>query len=173
MRVGYPVRMSAPARTFSPHDLAALAAEGMLITLAAGHAGSPPALATALALRLGDQPAEVTVLLPRSGAWQLLADLAGGAAWAVSLSHPRTHRAIQLKGRRAEEILPAATDVALVARQRENLRLMLAAAGFDDAMLATLCAFDPDDLTAIALTLDTAYDQTPGAQTGQALERAA
>jgi len=172
-RVSYPWRMSPNLTSLRRTELAALIAEGMLITLATGQSDQYPAVARGLAARLDETTGDITFLLARSTAWSLLADLASGAALAATLAHPRSHRAIQLKGRQAQETLPEPTDTALVMRQSENVRLALAASGFDDTMLSALTAFDPDDLSAITLTVDTAYDQSPGLHAGRALELSA
>lgn len=131
-----------------------------------------PHLARALGCRLDDERRCVTLLLPRVGGDDVLADLAHNGRIAVVFSEPSSNRTLQLKGNDARVVPTLPGDAALVAAYCRGFAEEIGQLGFGAEVARTLLQHD-DALVAVQFTVAEAFDQTPGPAAGRRLEAAA
>ncbi len=167
-----PVAPAAPSSA-----LAALRADGhaallerrVSVIAATRDAAMVPHLMRAVGFRIDDDDACVTVFLCRPQSRQVLADIAANRSIAVVFSEPTTHRTLQLKGFDAREMPLQPGDGARVAAYRQALGEEISLIGHEAALAHAFLACPDDELVAVSFTPAQAFQQTPGAQAGQAL----
>jgi hypothetical protein len=160
-----------------PSALAALRTDGHAAVLgrrvsviaATRDAELVPHLMRAVGFRIDDDDACVTVFLCRPQSRQVLADIAANRSITVVFSEPTTYRTLQLKGFDARETPLQPGDCARVAVYREALGEEISLIGLEAALAHAFLACPDDDLVAVSFTPTQAFQQTPGAQAGQAL----
>lgn len=152
-------------------DVAAFLRGRRSIIVGSADAAHRPTLMRAVGARISADSREVTVLLARSQATELLADVKTCGRVAVVFSEPTTHRTLQLKGTdaRVEEATPE--DLAVIGPYAENLAAELGLIGFEAPLVRAIIAADPGDVAALRFTPAEIYDQTPGPHAGAAVAR--
>lgn len=152
-----------------PEEVATFIQSGLSITLAGRDERLVPSIAKAVGCRVSDDRRQVTVLVFADAAEAAVRDIAGNQRVAVVFSQPTTDRTVQLKGRDAQSVPPAPSDVALVRRHLALFAAELGPLGWGQAFVDALLWHDPSQLLAIRFTPDGAYAQTPGPGAGQAM----
>lgn len=127
-----------------------------------------PHLMRALGCTLSADRRQVTVLINRRSAEQVLADLRANGRIAVVFSEPTTHRTLQLKGRDAQVLACDDDSEALAERHLQRFIDELGDIGLPAEVARTLLTRE-GGLVALRFTVREAYDQTPGPQAGTAL----
>ena len=125
-------------------------------------------LMRALGCSLSADRRQVTVLINRRPAEQVLTDLRANGHIAVVFSEPTTHRTLQLKGIDAQVLQCDDDGEALAERHLLRFTAELADIGLPAEVAHTLLTRD-GGLVALRFTVREAYDQTPGPQAGTAL----
>lgn len=128
-----------------------------------------PSVMRAVGYRLAPGAAEVTVYVARSQSRQLLQDVVDTGRVTVVFSEPSSHLTVQIKSSRARVVPPEDDVFELTARYRDAMEVELYGVGFARVFAQAMLAYDPQDLAAIHLVPEAAFDQTPGPRAGQAL----
>ncbi|HCT40940.1 MAG TPA: hypothetical protein DF427_07175 [Moraxellaceae bacterium] len=144
---------------------------GVSISVASRDRRFVPSLARSAGCRLSADRQQVTVLVLRSQARQLLQDITDTGAIAVVFSEPSTHRTIQLKGLDASvhEALPADTSVA--DEHRAAFASDIVPLGYVRELAYAIHGFTLDDMQAITFTPTDIFQQTPGPGAGVRMGR--
>lgn len=131
-----------------------------------------PSVMRAVGYRVVAEGAEVMVYLARSQSRQLLQDVADTGRVSVVFSEPFSHVTVQLKSARAR-VVPIPSQVeAELARYRLAMEHEVGKVGFPPTFVQAMLRHDMDDLVAVHLLTDVAFDQTPGPHAGQVIGRA-
>jgi len=149
-----------------PEEFAALIAKGVSCIVGSRDAQHRPSVMRAVASRLDADGVSVTVYLSRPQSRQLLQDIAATGHVAVVFSEPSTHRTVQVKATRAALRDADAQDAPELTRCRDCLERELQALGYEAGLASVLLAHRPQDLVAVTLVPEQAFDQTPGPQAG-------
>lgn len=142
---------------------------GVGITAASGDAQGRPSLNRAVGCAVAPDRMRVTLLLRRSQAATLLADIERGGAVAAVFSQPSTHHTLQIKSADAVVHAPQAIDAAALARYVEAFHRELAPLGYTAGWTRALLGHAPADLVAISFTPQAIFSQTPGPRAGERL----
>ncbi len=120
-------------------------------------------------VRVSEDGSDITVYLARSQSRQLLQDIADTRRVAVVFSAPTSHLTVQVKSSKVWlEDCDAAADADL-ARYLDAMEQEIAGVGFDAPFTRAMLAYRRDDLVALRLVPEQAFDQTPGPHAGAAL----
>ena len=139
---------------------------GVSVIAASRDARNLPSVTRGLACRVSADRSTLTVLLRRSQAAAVLADVEAGGWITTCHSQPSTHRTIQLKGEDARILPPADDDWALVDRFVDGFCGELAPLGYTEAFVRALLHCPAGDLVAVCFTPREIYSQTPGPNAG-------
>jgi hypothetical protein len=165
--------MSADVQPLIDAEQAAFLQRGVSITAGSAGSGKFPNLCRALGCRISEDRRSVSLLLARSQAEALLADVLGNGRLAVVFSEPSTHRTIQLKGSDAVLATPGQEDLRAVALHGAAFIAELQPLGFSASLVAALLSCPETDIVAIRFTPDAAFTQTPGPRAGNKLQAGA
>jgi hypothetical protein len=146
----------------------ALMARPVSIIVGTRDAAHRPHVMRAAGSRLSADRRRLTILLPRSGSGEVLADLRGNGRIAVVFSEPSSHHTLQLKGDDAIVTACAPEDAALAARYLEGFVDEIGRLGFAADVAHTIVGHDAE-LVAVHFTIADAFDQTPGPAAGERL----
>lgn len=139
-----------------------------VIVASCGRDGVPNVM-RGVGCRVSEDGSDITVYLSRGQSRQLLQDIADTSRVAVVFSSPTSHLTVQVKSSNARvEILDegAAEDLDRYLRSMEE---EIAGVGFEPRFTRAMLAHDPDDLVALRLVPEQAFDQTPGPRAGALL----
>jgi len=150
--------------------VAFLAGAAISSALAARDASNRPSVAKALAVRVRPGEPAVEVFVDGDRAFELLRDLRAGSPVALVCSEPKSHRTIQVKGRRGDIVPLAAGDDAFVASRVDAIVAHIVPLGYHDAALRAYFAFAPASLLKVVFTATAAFLQTPGPGAGAPLK---
>jgi hypothetical protein len=153
--------MLGPAQT-------ALMARPVSIIVGTSDAAHRPHVTRAAGGRLADDGRSVTVLLPRTGSDQVIADLQANGRIAVVFSEPTTHQTLQLKGRDAVVGACTPQHEALAARYLEGFIDEIGRLGFTAEVAHTILCHE-GGLVPVHFTVEEAFEQTPGPTAGSRL----
>lgn len=144
---------------------------GVSISVASRDRRFVPSLARSAGCRLSADRQQVTVLVLRSQARQLLQDITDTGAIAVVFSEPSTHRTIQLKGLDASvhEALP--DDASAADEHRTAFASDIIPLGYVRELAYAIHGFTLDDMQAITFTPTDIFQQTPGPGAGVRMGR--
>ncbi|QDQ26026.1 hypothetical protein FNU76_06495 [Chitinimonas arctica] len=145
-------RLAMPTAALLTDDLIAFLQGGRLLTVASCDAFHSPALAPAIGCEVAHDRSSLTVLLARSQAGRLLADVAANGGLTLLCSQAGQSLRLQIKGRDAREVAIGAAERALLARQREALAAELLPLGFATAYGYALCDCPVDELLGLRFT---------------------
>ena len=91
-----------------------------------------------------------------------------GGRIAVTFSAPLSHRTIQIKGVCSTAAV-ATEDAATAARQSEAFAAILSAIGYSPPFVTAICDYRSSDMRALEVSIDAAFEQTPGPGAGRPL----
>lgn len=158
----------APPVSFPPDHLAMME-RGVSAIVASASRTLVPSVMRAVGYRLAPGATEITVYLTRSHSRQLLQDVADTGRVTVVFSEPSSHCTVQVKSSCAR-VVPAGDDAAAVTqRYRVAMEHELDRVGFPREFAQAMLAHEPDDVVAIHLVPEVAFDQTPGPRAGMTL----
>jgi Pyridoxamine 5'-phosphate oxidase len=160
-----------PAASPIGAEQAALMMRPVSMIVASRDAALRPHLTRALGCRLSDEHRCVTMLLPRAGSGEVLADLAHNGRIAVVFSEPTSNRTLQLKGSDARALACTPEDVAVVGAYARGFAEEIGQLGFGAEVARTLLQHD-DAIVAVQFSVAEAFDQTPGPGAGRRLDAA-
>lgn len=127
-----------------------------------------PHLMRAVGCRLSADRRRVTLLVPRRGSRELLADLHDNGQIAVVFTEPSSNRTLQLKGQDARVTACDAADAELAERYLRGFVDEIAQLGFAAQVAHTLLGHD-EERVAVHFTVAAAFEQTPGPAAGEPL----
>jgi hypothetical protein len=156
-----------------PAPLLELMRRGVSVNVASRDAALRPSLMRAMASDVSADGRRITLFLARSQSAQLLQDIASTGRLAVVFSEPATHLSVQLKAREAQLRPAAEADRPALERYLASMEIELSRVRIPAELTRALLAWRLDDLVAVTFAPHEAYDQTPGAKSGNLLEGAA
>lgn len=139
------------------------------IALASRSAGNAPSLARGGGCRVAPDRRRITVFLARSGAEQLLADVADQDLVAVTFGLPGPEEAVQIKGDQVRLAPLEAADVATLEPYRRAWVERLTSLGYPAEFARAKMSWPEDDMLALSFTPRQVFNQTPGPRAGDAL----
>lgn len=142
---------------------------GVGIAAASSDAQGRPSLNRAVGCTVSPDGRRITVMLRRSQAASLLADIERSGAVAVVFSQPSTHHTLQIKSTDAVVHAPQAIDAAALSRYVEAFHRELAPLGYTAEWTRALLDYTPADLVAVSFTPHAIFSQTPGPRAGERL----
>lgn len=157
-----------PAALLSAEHIAMIR-KGVSAIVASRDAQLRPSLMRAMAADIRDDGSQVTAIVARTQAAQLLQDIAATGAVSVVFSEPLSHRTVQLKAASAQLRPAGADDVPLLERYRESMEQEIGAVGYPVAFVRAMLAWRLEDLVAVEFAPEQGFDQTPGPRAGRAL----
>lgn len=162
--------MTAEAPPLLPPEMLALIRRGVSVLVGSRDDQMRPSLMRAMGSKVSADGGEVTVYLSRRQAGAMLDGLAAGAPLSVVFSEPTRHRTVQLKASRAAAVRDAGEqDLAALRCYRAAMDYELEQIGIPPALTGAMLAFRLEDLAAVEMRPEQAFDQTPGPQAGRAL----
>jgi hypothetical protein len=161
--------MDAVAIPLFDAELAAFMQGGISLNVAACGIDLAPSVARALGCRISPERTSVRLLLSSGQAAALLGQVRQTGKLAAVFSEPASHRTVQIKGVDALVEAAGEDDVAAVARYRDAFVAHLAPLGYPGEVIRAFLSCPDSELCAIRFTPSAAFQQTPGANTGQAL----
>jgi len=150
-----------------PEDLGAFLESGLAIVVATRDGDLEPDGAAALAVRVHEDRAGVTVFFYHEAAAQMLLNLESHPEIALDLDLPTTHRACQVKGRYVASRPAREEERPEIERQVEGLATDLEAIGIPRAMMAGWVTWP---CTALEMRVTELFEQTPGPGAGEPLK---
>jgi hypothetical protein len=148
---------------------AAFITRGVSISVSSCGADLMPSIARAFGCRVSTDRHEVTLLVSRRQADDLLAHVRERGVIAAAFSEPRTQRTIQLKGVDASTANCTAADLQLASSYRTAFSHELSLLGFSEPLIHTLLSCPATDIASITFSPSAAFAQTPGPNAGQVL----
>lgn len=142
---------------------------GVGIAAASCDAQGRPSLNRAVGCSVTADRQRISVILRRSQAVTLLADIERSGAVAVVFSQPSTHHTLQIKSTDAVVHPPDSIDAAALARYVEAFHRELAPLGYTLEWTRALLGYVPADLVAVSFTPQAIFSQTPGPRAGERL----
>lgn len=142
---------------------------GVGITAASCNAQGRPSLNRAVGCSVAPDRQRITLLLRRSQAGALLADIERSGSVAAVFSQPSTHHTLQIKSTNAVLHVPETVDAAALARYVEAFHRELAPLGYTAEWTRALLGHAPADLVAVTFTPQALFSQTPGPRAGERL----
>lgn len=152
-----------------PAEYLALMARGVSVIVASSSAARVPSLMRAVGSHVTEGGHQVTVYVSRGQASELLDDIASSGQVAVVFSSPATHQTLQLKSRQVTLRPMALEDLPVLQRYREAMEQEVGAVGFPPTFTRAMLAHRIDDVVAIVLRPEQAFDQSPGPRAGTPL----
>jgi hypothetical protein len=131
-----------------------------------------PSLCRVLACQVAPDRRQLTVLVSRAQAVELLRDVGASGRLSVVFSQPSTHRTLQIKGEHARIAPASAEQLDAVRRHRDAFVSEVVGLGFPPALVALLLTCDDDDILGISYTPVAVFDQSPGPRAGSLLQAA-
>lgn len=142
---------------------------GVGISAASCDTQGRPSLNRAVGCSVAPDRRRVTLLLRRSQAAALLADIERSGTVAAVFSQPSTHHTLQIKSTDAVVRTPETIDAAALARYVEAFHRELAPLGYTAGWTRALLGHAPPDLVAVSFTPQAIFSQTPGPRAGERL----
>lgn len=149
-------------------DLAAWVESGLAVTLGVRDPEGWPVSGYALAAR-ALPGGRLRVLFRRAGHEALLLALMRDPRIAATVTEPRSHRSVQLKGADAVLSAPGDDDLRAARDQTRAFERQLLDLGYPAPFAATITAFGLADLVAVEFTPTQLFSQTPGPGAGAGL----
>lgn len=142
-------------------------AEGYAVVVATCDAGLRPQLARVWGLEIAPEGRALTFAVEAPPGSPMRANLAPGAAVALTATKPSTYRSTQIKGRLRRTWQPTDADLARAARHGEAFAENVLEVGIDTPR--ALRFVHDDVLVVVELEVQEVYDQTPGPAAGARL----
>ena len=150
-----------------PGELVAFIESGLAIIAATRDGDLEPDGAAALAVRVHEDRAGLTVFFVPEAAAEMLRNLKSHPEIALDLDLPTTHRACQVKGRHFSARPAREEERPEIERQVDAFLADLEAIGIPRAMTAGLKTWP---CTALEVRVTELFEQTPGPGAGEPLE---
>jgi hypothetical protein len=131
--------------------------------------GLRPQLMRAVGCRVAPDLREVTVLINRVQAAQVLADIDTNGRIAVVFSEPSSHRTLQLKAGDAHVVPVGTDDLMLMERYRTLMTAEIAGIGLGGSLVDAMLRCSFTEAAALCFIPNAAFQQTPGPQAGAPL----
>ena len=139
-----------------------------VIVASCGRDGTPSVM-RGVGSRVSEDGGDITIYLSRSQSHQLLQDIADTRRVAAVFSAPTSHLTVQVKSTQIRiEACDAAAD-ADIERYLLSMEREIADVGFEPRFTRAMLACRRDDLVALRLVPEQAFDQTPGPRAGAPL----
>jgi hypothetical protein len=161
-----------PADPLLDEDNAAFIQSGVSVVAASRGDDLVPSIGRASGCRVSADRRAVTIFVPASQAAEFIDDVRASGRIAVVFSRPSTHRTLQVKADDARVRPPRPDEPAIVARYVEVFAREVEPLGHSAAQARALLECRDDDLVAIDLTPNAAFEQTPGPKAGTPLPAA-
>jgi len=152
-----------------PPDLLEMITRGVSAIVGSRDAALRPSIMRAVGTQVAPDGGAVTVYLSRAQSRQLLQDIASTGHIAVVFSEPATHRAVQLKARRAEMRAATEADRPVLQGYLASMEHEVERVGYTRAMARAMLAHRLEDVVAVRFTPEQAFVQTPGPKAGTPL----
>ena len=149
-----------------PKGLVTFLESGLSIVVATRNGDLEPDGAGALAVRVHEDRARLTVFLYHEAAAQMLRNLKSHPQIALDLDLPTTHRACQVKGLYVSSRPAREEERPEIERQLEGFIADLEAVGIPRAMME---GWKTWPCTALEVRVSELFEQTPGPGTGEPL----
>ena len=147
-------------------DIREFMESGVVTLVGTGDANGRPHAAFGWGPRAGEDGVTVDIFLDTLRSERTLANLRANGHIAMTMTHPVTYRALQLKGTFRESAAPDAEDQAWVRRLREAFVAAASLVGDPPSVLRNLWL---DDVVRVTFAVERAYNQTPGPDAGTPL----
>jgi predicted pyridoxine 5'-phosphate oxidase superfamily flavin-nucleotide-binding protein len=150
-------------------ELLDLATAGPVVIVGSGDASGVPEVSRAWGVHLLADVDEIVVCVPSTSGRRVVANLESTGRVAVTITGPQTYRSFQVKGRVLSIGMASREDLERVAAHQRAFVEAVAAVGMSRELVPGLYAdADPDrqDLTAVRITVEALFDQTPGPGAG-------
>jgi hypothetical protein len=147
-------------------ELKAFMEAGVAAILGTGDAEGRPRVDYGWGPRVRPDRTTVDVFLDTARADCALANVRENPKVALTMADPMTHRSVQLKGLYHETRAASEDDLAWVRQQREAFLTVTTLIGDPPETIRGLWL---DDVVKVALTVECAFDQTPGPGAGKPL----
>jgi hypothetical protein len=155
--------------TLLPADFLAMMTRGVSVIVGSRDARMQPSLMRAVGSKVEPDGDEITVYLVRAQSRQLIQDIAATGHLAVVFCEPASHRTVQVKASRAQLRQATPEDAPVLARYLESMEHEIQCVGYPPEMTRAMLAHQLDDVVAVSLRPEQAFDQTPGPKAGCAL----
>jgi hypothetical protein len=147
-------------------DLRRFTTEGCSVVVGTVDAEGVPAACRAIAITADDDLARLTVYLPVATANQTIANIATTRRLAVAASRPADHATVQFKGSTVGVRLAREEEAALLRSRLDDFGSYLLMIGVPASLLARINHWPA---YAVEMTVEQAFDQTPGSNAGEQL----
>jgi len=141
---------------------------GVSILAASRSAGNAPCVSRATGCRVLPD-GRLQIYLPTARSERLLEAIAASGAVAVVFSQPSSHKTIQVKASDAVVLDAARGDAAQLATYCDAFSAQLEGLGYGTAMAHALVQVSADDVSCVAFTPTSVFNQTPGPRAGEPL----
>jgi hypothetical protein len=156
-----------------PAALVAMIEQGVSIHVASRDGNLRASVMRALGSSLDPVADRITVFVSRSQAAQVLRDVEECGRIAVMFSQPSTHLTLQVKSSRVAVRDAEEADRPLLERYARAMEREIASIGYPTRLARGMLAHRIEDVVAVTLQPEEAFDQTPGANAGAPLKGAA
>jgi hypothetical protein len=147
-------------------DHSAFIQSGVAIDVAGRDSHNVPVVARAVACRVSAERQHVTLFVPRAFGARCLNAIAATGAVAAVFCHPRTLRAIQLKGVDASIVPVTDDDLSHVRAATMAFVADVVSLGHSEPVALTDVSYAPADLVGVTFSPHAAFVQTPGPSAG-------
>lgn len=150
-----------------PAALVALIEQGVSIHVASRDERLRASVMRALGSSIDRAANRITVFVARSQCAQLLRDVEASGRIAVMFSQPSTHLTLQVKSTRVAVRGAQEGDRALLERYAQAMEREIGSVGYPQRLTRAMLAHRLEDVVALTLEPEEAFDQTPGANAGK------
>jgi pyridoxine/pyridoxamine 5'-phosphate oxidase len=139
---------------------------GVATLIGTGDPSGRPHVAYGWAPRVTDNGRQIEVFIDTARADKTLANVRANGRIAVTFAHPVSYRSVQLKGEFQDVSEPSDADKIYVQRRREDFLTSTSLVGDPPESIRNLWL---EDVVRVNLTVNQAFDQTPGPNAGKPL----
>jgi hypothetical protein len=147
-------------------DLRRFTTEGCSVVVGTADAEGVPAACRGIAITSDEELTRLTVYLPVATANQTIANIATTRRLAVAASRPADHATVQFKGSTVGVRLAREDEAPMLRSRLEGFGSYLLMIGVPASLLARINYWPA---YAIDVTVEQAFDQTPGSNAGEQL----
>jgi hypothetical protein len=157
--------------SLGPDHLAMIAKGVSAIVSSADLAGRPSIMRAVGSAVEPDAPGglRITVFLSRPQSRQLLLDIAATGRVAVVFSEPCSHRTVQVKASHVQVRAAGVADEPALAQYRLSMEHEVGLVGFGPEFVRAMLGYRLEELVAVELVPEQAFDQSPGPRAGAAI----
>jgi hypothetical protein len=137
---------------------------GLSVSVGTASPDGEPASCRAVGFALAATPGVLTVYLPVATAAEAIANIASTGRLTVTLTHPHTNAALQLKGRSSRVRVAAEADRAAIEAWVQAFAGLLAELGMPIGLTLRLNRWPA---FAVEVAVEAVFEQTPGPRAGE------